>query len=83
MTLSEIRACFHFVFSVWSRFADYGTMLKIEDWVLLPDGCSILTTVGMRRFQVLSRGETDGYDTAQIKFLADVPIHEQHIKGKH
>lgn len=57
-------------------------MLKIEDWVLLPDGCSILTTVGMRRFQVLSRGETDGYDTAQIKFLADVPIHEQHIKGK-
>jgi len=56
------------------RFADFGTMLKIEDWVLLPDGCSILTAVGVRRFQVLSRGEHDGYDTAQIKFLADVPI---------
>lgn len=64
------------------RFADYGTMLEIKDWVLLPDGCSILTTVGMRRFQVLSRGEKDGYDTAQVKFLADVPIHHQSLKGE-
>ncbi|XP_054275817.1 LON peptidase N-terminal domain and RING finger protein 3 [Macrosteles quadrilineatus] len=61
-------------------FADYGTMLTIEDWVLLPDGCSILTTVGTRRFQVVSRGEKDGYDTAQIRFLADTPISQQHIK---
>lgn len=57
-------------------------MLEIKDWVLLPDGCSILSTVGMRRFQVLSRGEKDGYDTAQVKFLADVPIHHQTLKGK-
>lgn len=56
-------------------------MLKIEDLVLLPDGCSILSTVGTRRFQVLSRSEKDGYNTAQIQFLADIPISELQIKG--
>lgn len=65
------------------RYADYGTMLKIEDWVLLGNGCSILTTVGMRRFRVLSRGETDGYDTAQISFLSDTPIEERNLKEIH
>ncbi|KAG8259921.1 LON peptidase N-terminal domain and RING finger protein 1 [Homalodisca vitripennis] len=63
-----------------ARFADYGTMLKIEDWVLLPDGCSILTTVGVRRFQVLSRSEKDGYDTAQVRFIVDTPIPEHQLK---
>lgn len=65
----------------FSRYADYGTMLKIEDWVLLGDGCSILTTVGMQRFHVLSRGEKDGYDTAQVQFLSDKPIKEENLKG--
>lgn len=49
-------------------------MLEIRDRVLLKDGCSILSTVGARRFRVLSGGERDGYDTAQVEFLRDTPI---------
>jgi Lon protease-like protein len=56
------------------RYAEYGTMLEIRDRVLLKDGCSILSSVGGRRFRVLSGGERDGYDTAQVEFLRDTPI---------
>uniref|UniRef100_A0A1B6C990 RING-type domain-containing protein n=1 Tax=Clastoptera arizonana TaxID=38151 RepID=A0A1B6C990_9HEMI len=61
-------------------YADYGTMLKIEDWLLMGDGCSILTTVGMRRFHVISRGEKDGYDTAQIQLISDTPVKDENLK---
>lgn len=39
------------------KFALYGTLLEIRDCVNLQDGTSILTTIGLRRFKVLSRGE--------------------------
>ncbi|KAK6627100.1 hypothetical protein RUM44_009577 [Polyplax serrata] len=58
------------------RFADFGTILEIKDWVLMSNGCSILSTVGIRRFRTLSRGERDGYETARVKFLTDEPISE-------
>nr|CAD7399651.1 unnamed protein product [Timema cristinae] len=61
------------------RYAEFGTMLEIRDWVLLSDGCSILTTVGARRFRALARGERDGYDTAQVEFLRDQPVPQEHI----
>lgn len=38
-------------------FASYGTLLEVRDAVHLRDGRSILTTVGVRRFRVLSRDE--------------------------
>lgn len=56
-------------------------MLEIKDWVLLGDGCSILSTVGLKRFQVISRGERDGYDTAQVQFLKDNPISSDNLQG--
>ncbi|XP_014283449.1 LON peptidase N-terminal domain and RING finger protein 2 [Halyomorpha halys] len=56
------------------RYAEYGTILEIKDWVLLNDGCSILSCVGVRRFRVISRSERDGYDTAQVQFIQDDPI---------
>ncbi|CAG2059390.1 unnamed protein product, partial [Timema podura] len=62
-------------------YAEFGTMLEIRDWVLLSDGCSILTTVGARRFRALARGERDGYDTAQVEFLRDQPVPQEHIHG--
>lgn len=55
-------------------FAPYGTLLEVRDAVHLRDGRSILTTVGIRRFRVLSRGEKDGYDTATVEYIRDVPI---------
>ena len=54
-------------------------MLEIRDRVLLKDGCSILSTVGARRFRVLSGGEKDGYDTAQVEFLRDSPVQPDQV----
>lgn len=70
-SLNEIKLCF--------RYAEFGTMLEIRDRVLLKDGCSILSTVGGRRFRVLSGGEKDGYDTAQVEFLRDSPIQPEQL----
>lgn len=54
-------------------------MLEIRDRVLLKDGCSILSTVGGRRFRVLSGGEKDGYDTAQVEFLRDTMVQDDQL----
>ncbi|BES98730.1 ATP-dependent protease La (LON) domain [Nesidiocoris tenuis] len=70
-----IAACVHQHNDV-KRFADYGTLLEIQDVVMLSDGCSILSNVGIRRFQVTSRSERDGYDTAQVQYLVDDPVPE-------
>lgn len=56
------------------RYVEYGTMLDIRDCVQLGDGCSILSTVGARRFRVIARQEKDGYDTANVEFIEDVKI---------
>jgi Lon protease-like protein len=56
------------------RYVEYGTMLDIRDCVQLGDGCSILSTVGTRRFRVIQRTEKDGYDTAKVEFIKDEPI---------
>lgn len=61
------------------RYAEYGTILEIRDRVLLKDGCSILSTVGGRRFRVLSGGEKDGYDTAQVELLRDTVVQEDQL----
>lgn len=61
------------------RYAEYGTILDIRDRVLLKDGCSILSTVGGRRYRVLSGGEKDGYDTAQVEFLRDTVVQEDQL----
>lgn len=68
-----IAACFTSEAGV-RKYADFGTLLEIKDWVLMSDGCSILSTVGVRRFRTLSRGERDGYDTARVELLSDEPI---------
>ena len=50
---------------------DYGTILFISSLEYTPDGRSLVTTVGERRFQVLERKTRDGYAVARIKFLSD------------
>lgn len=67
------------IYTFFSRYAEYGTILDIRDRVLLRDGCSILSTVGGRRFRVLSGGEKDGYDTAQVEFLKDTVVQEDQL----
>ncbi|XP_015281807.1 PREDICTED: LON peptidase N-terminal domain and RING finger protein 1 [Gekko japonicus] len=58
-------------------FADYGCMLYIRNVDYLPDGRSIVDTVGLRRFRVLQRGMKDGYCTADIEYLEDTKIKDE------
>lgn len=56
------------------RFVDYGCMLIIRSVHFLPDGRSVVDTVGGKRFRVLSRGMKDGYSTADIQHLEDARV---------
>ncbi|XP_043918431.1 LON peptidase N-terminal domain and RING finger protein 1 isoform X2 [Protopterus annectens] len=58
-------------------FADCGCMLFIRNVHFLPDGRSVVDTVGGRRFQVLQRGMKDGYWTAHIKYLEDIKVEDE------
>ena len=51
-------------------------MLNIRNVQHLPDGRSVLDTVGGQRFRVLSKRETDGYHTAKVEFVKDVRVEE-------
>ncbi|XP_041081220.1 LON peptidase N-terminal domain and ring finger 1, like isoform X1 [Polyodon spathula] len=53
-------------------FVDYGCMLQIRSVHFLPDGRSVVDTIGGKRFKVLERGMRDGYFTANIAYLEDV-----------
>ncbi|TDH06605.1 hypothetical protein EPR50_G00115120 [Perca flavescens] len=52
-------------------FADYGCMLEVRDVKFFPDGRSVVDTIGVSRFKVLSHGQRDGYNTAKIEYLED------------
>ena len=68
---------------IFSRFADYGTMLEIRDIQFFPDGRSIVDTIGGRRFKVIERSILDGYNTAKVEFLMDEPIeNDDKLQGK-
>ncbi|RZB39937.1 LON peptidase N-terminal domain and RING finger protein 2, partial [Asbolus verrucosus] len=56
------------------KFVSYGTVLEVKDAVHLEDGSFILTTVGVRRFKVIARGEQDGYDIAKIQVIKDTAV---------
>lgn len=57
-------------------FVDYGCMLTIRSVHFLPDGRSVVDTIGGKRFRVLSRGMKDGYSTADIEHLEDTRVEE-------
>ncbi|XP_061439058.1 LON peptidase N-terminal domain and RING finger protein 1 [Rhineura floridana] len=58
-------------------FADYGCMLYIRNLDYLPDGRSVVDTVGLKRFRVLQRGMKDGYCTADIEYLEDTKVEDE------
>ncbi|XP_033110291.1 LON peptidase N-terminal domain and RING finger protein 1-like [Anneissia japonica] len=62
-----------------NEFSDYGCMLKIKEVQTLPDGRSIITTVGGKRFKVLGRGMREGYNTANVRFIEDDTVQEDDI----
>ncbi|KAM4595472.1 LON peptidase N-terminal domain and RING finger protein 1 [Fundulus diaphanus] len=55
-------------------FADHGCMLIVRSVHFLPDGRSVVDTIGGKRFRVLSRGMKDGYNTADIRHLEDTKV---------
>lgn len=57
-------------------FVDYGCMLIIRSVHFLPDGRSVVDTIGGKRFRVLSRGMRDGYSTADIEHLEDTRVED-------
>ncbi|XP_003221629.2 LON peptidase N-terminal domain and RING finger protein 1 [Anolis carolinensis] len=63
-------------------FADYGCMLYIRNLDYLPDGRSVVDTVGLKRFRVLRRGMKDGYHTADIEYLEDIKVENDCEKKK-
>lgn len=57
-----------------NSFSEYGVMLEIREVQHLPDGRSIVDTVGGRRFKVLERGMKDGYNTAKVTVIQDTRV---------
>ncbi|XP_038647052.1 LON peptidase N-terminal domain and ring finger 1, like isoform X1 [Scyliorhinus canicula] len=55
-------------------FTDYGCMLHIRNIHFLPDGRSIVDTVGGNCFKILQRGQKDGYYIANIEYLKDIKV---------
>ncbi|KTF78841.1 hypothetical protein cypCar_00026464 [Cyprinus carpio] len=58
-------------------FVDYGCMLQIRSVHFLPDGRSVVDTIGVKRFRVLSRGMKDGYCIANIEYLEDMKVNDE------
>lgn len=44
---------------------------QVRDVKFFPDGRSVVDTIGVSRFKVLSHGQRDGYHTAKIEYLED------------
>lgn len=50
----------------------YGTMLEIKSAQMLPDGRSMIETVGSHRFRVKEKGSLDGYTVGRIERVDDI-----------
>jgi Lon protease-like protein len=46
---------------------EYGTMLEIQSVQMLPDGRSMVETVGTHRFRLLEKGNLDGYTVGRTE----------------
>ncbi|WVQ83118.1 hypothetical protein IAT38_005256 [Cryptococcus sp. DSM 104549] len=51
---------------------EYGTMLEIQSVQMLPDGRSMVETVGTHRFRLLDKGSMDGYTVGRIERMDDI-----------
>lgn len=55
-----------------ATFMKYGTMLEIRDVQMLPDGRSLVETVGRERFEIEQWSVRDGYIVAKTHVLPDL-----------
>lgn len=59
------------------RYNSVGTLALIRRVRMLPDGRSVLTCEGGRRFEVVERSMRDGYEVARVRWLEDEPPERQ------
>jgi Lon protease-like protein len=60
-----------------TQFMQYGTVLMIDRFELLPDGRSLLSAVGVSRFRILDWGILDGYYVAKTERIDDISLAEE------
>ena len=58
-------------------FMQYGTLLMVERYELLPDGRSLVIATGVSRFKVIEASMHDGYYVAKTERVDDVPLSEE------
>ncbi|KFY86675.1 hypothetical protein V500_07471 [Pseudogymnoascus sp. VKM F-4518 (FW-2643)] len=58
-------------------FFEYGTLLHIVSAQLLPDGRSLIETVGISLFRVLRHGVRDGYLVGSVERVEDIPLADE------
>lgn len=56
---------------------EYGTMLDIKSIQMLPDGRSMVETMGAYRFRLLEKGSLDGYTVGRIERIDDIPPEDE------
>ncbi|CRG86769.1 hypothetical protein PISL3812_03781 [Talaromyces islandicus] len=59
------------------QFMQYGTILSIDGFDLLPDGRSLLRAVGVSKFRVVDWGVLDGYHIAKTERVDDVGLAQE------
>ncbi|PYI30151.1 hypothetical protein BP00DRAFT_437037 [Aspergillus indologenus CBS 114.80] len=60
-----------------SEFMQYGTVLMVDRYELLPDGRSLVIATGVSRFKVSSSEVVDGYHVGRVQRVEDMPITEE------
>ncbi|KAL3474842.1 putative ATP-dependent protease [Aspergillus californicus] len=58
-------------------FLQYGTVMVVDRYELLPDGRSLVIATGMSRFKVVSWELMDGYHVGKTQRVDDVSISEE------
>ncbi|KAI9732236.1 MAG: hypothetical protein M1818_007555 [Claussenomyces sp. TS43310] len=58
-------------------FYRYGTLLHIVNLQLLPDGRSLIETVGVSRFRVVDHGTLDAYLVGQVERIDDISLADE------
>lgn len=61
----------------YTEFMLYGTLLHIHRVEILPDGRSILETVGVSRFRVKDWSRVDGYLIGNVERVDDISLAEE------
>ncbi|KGO50822.1 Zinc finger, RING-type [Penicillium expansum] len=58
-------------------FVQYGTLLMIERYELLPDGRSLVVATGVSRFKIVDSAMLDGYYVAKTERIDDISLAEE------